>query len=464
MQRIGRQVADFVAEHLATLRDQPAYRTLDRRSARQLFDTTPPEDPTPFDAILDHFRERVVPHHAREPHPRFLGYIPSCPTFPAVMGDWLATGFNFFAGVWSVAAGPNEIELTVLEWFRRWMEMPEGSRGLLTSGGSAATVTALVAARHAVLGDDTTDLSRLTVYCSDQAHSSVMKAAWIAGVARKNVRAVPTDSSYRMRVDALKRMVKSDRSDGLRPFLIGATAGATNTGAVDPLHAIADFAAKEALWLHTDSAYAGFSVLTERGKRLLDGLGRADSLTLDPHKWLYVPFECGCLMVKDPSKLESAFSVHPEYLQDVRVREAEVNFSDYGEQLTRYSRALKVWFSVQYFGTAALQAAQDRAMSLAEMAEQIVRDSPELEVLSPAQFGIVCFRVRPPGMNDVESLNALNERVNEKVNRTGFVLMSSTRLRGTLSLRLCMPGYRTREEDIRAVLDLVRKTAAEELS
>ena len=464
MQRIGRQVADFVAEHLATLREQPAFRTLDAPSARKLFDAAPPADPTAFEAILEQFRERVVPHHAREPHPRFLGYIPSCPTFPAVMGDWLATGFNFFAGVWPVAAAPNQIELTVLEWFRRWMGMPQGSAGLLTSGGSAATVTALVAARHAALGDDTTDLARLTVYSSDQAHSSIAKAAWIAGIARKNVRPVPTDSAYRMRVESLVQMVGADRRAGLRPFLLGATAGATNTGAVDPLHELADFAAKERLWLHTDSAYAGFSVLTAKGRELLDGLGRADSLTLDPHKWLYVPFECGCLLVKDPSKLESAFSVHPEYLQDVRAREAEVNFSDYGEQLTRYSRALKVWFSVQYFGTRAIGAAQARAMGLADLAESIVRASEDLEILTPAQFGIVCFRVRPKGMNDEKELNALNERVNERVNRTGFVLMSSTRLRGALSLRLCMPGYRTREEDVRAVLELVQRTAAEELS
>lgn len=378
------------------------------------------------------------------------------------MGDWLATGFNFFAGVWPVAAGPNEVELTVLEWFRRWMGMPEGTGGLLTSGGSAATVTAMVAARHAVVGDGD-DLSRLTAYCSDQAHSSVMKAAWIAGIPRRNVRAVPSDDAFRMRADALRDLVRADRRARLTPFIVCATAGATNTGAVDPLHAIADFTNAEKLWLHTDAAYAGFSVLTDKGRKLLDGLGRADTLTLDPHKWLYVPFECGCLLARNPAALESAFSVHPEYLQDVRARDAAVNFSDYGEQLTRYSRALKVWFSVQFYGTAAIAAAQDRAMALAERAEQIVRADPEMEVLSPAQFGIVCFRVRPRGMDDGETLSGFNERVNEKVNRTGFVLMSSTRLRGELSLRLCIPGHRTTEEDVRAVLDLVKRTAAEEL-
>ncbi|MEX2153913.1 MAG: pyridoxal-dependent decarboxylase [Gemmatimonadaceae bacterium] len=464
MQQMGRQVADFVADHLATLRDQPAYRTLDRASARSLLDASPPEQPQSFDAVLEQFRDKVVPHHAREPHPRFLGYIPSCPTYPAVMGDWLATGFNFFAGVWSVAAGPNEVELTVLEWFRRWMGMPEGTRGLLTSGGSAATVTAVVAARHAAIGNQAGEISRLTAYCSDQAHSSIMKAAWIAGIAREHVRAVPSDDAYRMRASRLREMVATDRDAGFRPFLVCATAGATNTGAVDPLHELADFAADQKLWLHTDSAYAGFSVLTQRGQRLLDGLGRADSLTLDPHKWLYVPFECGCLLARDPHALESAFSVHPEYLQDVRVRESEVNFSDYGEQLSRYSRALKVWFSVQYFGTAAIGAAQDRAMSLAELAERIVRETPDMEVLTPAQFGIVCFRVRPRGMSDRNALNDLNKRVNDRVNHTGFVLMSSTVLRGALSLRLCIPGYRTREDDVREILALVARTAAEAMS
>lgn len=459
MQRIGHQVADLVSEHLASLRDQPAYVTLDRASARQLFDIRPPDSPTSFDEILTRFRERVVAHHAREPHPRFLGYIPSCPTYPAVMGDWLATGFNFFAGVWSVAAGPNEVELTVLEWFRQWMGMPAGAGGLLTSGGSAATVTAVVAARHAAVGASTEGLGQLTVYCSDQAHSSVQKAAWIAGIARAHVRAVPSDDRYRMRVDKLREMIAADRAKGLRPFLLCATAGATNTGAVDPLHALADLAAQEKLWLHTDSAYAGFSILTARGKQLLDGLGRSDSLTLDPHKWLYVPFECGCLMARDPRALQDAFSVHPEYLQDVRARESEVNFSDYGEQLSRYSRALKVWVSVQFYGTAAIAHAQDEAMDLAELVERLVRESPDMEVLTPAQFGIVCFRLRPRGMDDEAQLNALNERVNEKVNRSGFVLMSSTRLRGALSLRLCIPGYRTREEDVRAVLKLVQETA-----
>jgi aromatic-L-amino-acid decarboxylase len=462
MRRIGHQVADFVAAHVASIREQPAFSTLDRAAARALVYTDAPAGPTAFDEVLKRFEDRVVPHHAREPHPRFLGYIPSCPTFPAMMGDWLAAGFNFFSGVYTVAVGPNEVELTVLEWFRRWMGMPEGARGLLTSGGSAATVTAVVAARHAAVGLDTSGLHGLTMYCSDQAHSSVVRAGWIAGIAREHVRAVPTDARFRMRTDALREQIAADRRAGLRPFLVCATAGATNTGAVDPLHDIADLCERDSIWMHTDSAYAGMSMLTARGRQLLDGLGRSHTLTLDPHKWLYVPFECGCLLARDPAALERAFSVHPEYLRDVQPRDGEVNFSDYGEQLTRYARALKIWFNVHYFGTDALADAQERGMALADMAERIVRETPGMEVLSPAQFGIVCFRVHPDGLDDEQALNELNERVNARVNRSGLVLMSSTRLRDALSLRLCIPGHRTTESDLRLVFDLIAKAAAAE--
>jgi aromatic-L-amino-acid/L-tryptophan decarboxylase len=461
MRRLGYQVTDLVAAHLAHVRDEPAQHPLSRREARALV-ALPPEAPrrgTSFDAIVETLRTRVFPYHAREPHPAFMGYVPSVPTFPAVMGDWIAAGYNFFAGVWSVAAGPNEVELTVLEWFRRWLGMPEGTRGLLTTGGSNATLTAVVAARHAALGARAEDLPRLVMYCSDQAHSSVARAGWIAGIPRANVRSVATDDRFRLRPDALAAAVARDRAVGLRPFLIVGSAGATNTGAVDPLSELADIAARERLWYHVDAAYAGFAVLTDRGRALLTGIERADSVTLDPHKWLYVPFECGCLLVREPKALEAAFHVLPEYLRDVEAREQEVNFADSGEQLTRYARALKVWISVTYFGLDAIRGAIDECLRLADHAERLVRDAPDLEMLSPAQFGVVCFRVHPPGLNDPAALDALNERVNAAVNATRRVLMSSTRLRGTYSLRLCILNYRTTEADVAMVMDLVRDAA-----
>ena len=371
MQRLGHRVADLVAHHLATIRDEPVIATAPRAHLNEVLDSASPKTPTDFDSILGTLEKNVFPYHAREPHPGFLAYVPSCPTFPALLGDWIATGYNFFAGVWPVAAGPNQIEMIVLEWFREWMRLPVGATGILTSGGSGANMTAVVAARHNAVKNGA-DISNLTAYTSAQAHSSVVRAAWIAGIRRENVRMVSSDDLFRMNVDDLGNAVQKDRAAGFTPFLVAGSAGTTNTGSVDPLNEIADFCKREALWFHVDAAYAGFAALTEEGRTMLSGIERADSLTLDPHKWLFVPFECGCLMVKDASALNDAFRISPEYLKDVEPGEEEVNFSDRGEQLTRYSRALKVWMSVKYFGTDIIAAAIQDGMDRARLLESLV--------------------------------------------------------------------------------------------
>jgi glutamate/tyrosine decarboxylase-like PLP-dependent enzyme len=461
MRRMGHRVADLVVDHLASLRDQPAQQSLSRQQTESLIAARPSDDGRDFDELLAFLGERVFPYHAREPHPHFMGYIPSSPTFPAVVGDWMAAGYDFFAGVWTVASGPNQIELTVLEWFRSWLGMPAGTSGLLTSGGSAATLTAVVAARHAA-DPSGANTSRLTLYTSEQAHSSVQRAAWIAGIPRDNVRAIVTDDRYRLRDETLSRAIAEDRAAGFTPFLVVGSAGTTNTGAVDPLNAIADLCARERLWMHVDAAYAGFATLTRQGATALDGLGRADSVTLDPHKWLFVPFECGCLLARDPAKLEEAFSVHPEYLTDVRARDRDVNFADLGEQLTRSSHALKIWLSVEYFGVSQIREAIARGIHRAEYAERLFAANHDFEILSPAQFGIVCFRAHPPEMTDPAALDALNERINARVNGTGRFLISSTKLRGRFSLRLCTHVHRMTDADIDEVYEAIVEALAQE--
>jgi glutamate/tyrosine decarboxylase-like PLP-dependent enzyme len=352
------------------------------------------------------------------------------------------------------------VELVVLDWFREWMGMPDGTGGILTTGGSAANLTAVVAARHAAV-EAGNHISSLTVYTSAQAHSSITRAAWIAGIPRENVRTVDMDGAYRMVVSDLQRRVAADRTAGCSPFMVIASAGTTNTGAVDPLHEIADYCIAEKLWLHADAAYAGFAALTDEGKRLLSGIERADSLTLDPHKWLFVPFECGCLLVRDTTALTSAFQIMPEYLKDVEPGEEEVNFADRGEQLTRYSRALKVWLSVNYFGTTAIASAIQDAMERARLLEQLVRASKDFEILSPAQFGIVCFRARPSDVHESD-LDSLNERINARVVSGGRFLISSTRLGGAFSLRMCTLGFRTTMDDIRELFGAIERALAVE--
>ncbi len=448
MRQLGYRVTDVVAEHLSTLRHQRVIDVVSRATADQLIAAPAPARGTDLDTLLAYLQTRVFAHAAREPHPGFIAYVPSCPTFPAVLGDWLATGFNFFAGVWPVASGPNELELVVLDWFREWLGVPNGGGGILTSGGSAANLMAMVAARHAAVGDDASLVGRLTVYASDQTHSSAIRAAWIAGIARPHVRLIASDEAFRLPVDAVAAAIAHDREAGLVPLMIVANAGTTNTGAVDPLAELAALAARESTWLHIDAAYGGFSILCDDGRRALAGIERADSITLDPHKWLYVPFECGCLVAREPRRLKAAFQIYPDYLKDAESVGDEVNFADYGEQLTRYARALKVWLQVQYFGTDALRDAIAYSFSLAAYAERLVRQRTQMEVLSSATLGILCFRVHPRGLDEPAALDALNERINAAVNAAGRFFISSTRLRGTLSLRICPIGFRTTTGDM----------------
>jgi glutamate/tyrosine decarboxylase-like PLP-dependent enzyme len=452
MRRLGRRVADLVAHHLGSLREQRVLATMSRDEAARRIAAPPPALGRDLDALLDTLQRDVFPFAAREPHPGFMAYVPSCPTFPAVLGDWLASGFNFFGGVWAVSAGPTEVELVVLDWFRQWLGMPEGTGGLLTNGGSGATLTALVAARHEAVGDDAARIARLTVYMSDQTHSSAIRAAWIAGIPRSQVRLLPTDDAFRIALADLEDAIAADRAAGLIPLAVIANAGTTNTGAVDPLPELAELCAREAIWLHADAAYGGFAALTERGRAALAGIERADSVTMDPHKWLFVPFECGCLLAREPERLARAFRIYPEYLKDVETSGAEVNFADYGEQLTRRSRGLAVWLSVSYFGVDALRDAVAHGMALTEHAEQRVRALHGLEVLSPATLGVLCFRAHPPGRDDPEALDALTDRIARTIVAAGRFFISTTRVGGALALRICPIGYRTTEEDVDSLI------------
>jgi glutamate/tyrosine decarboxylase-like PLP-dependent enzyme len=455
MRRLGYRVTDLVAEHLSSLREQPSFVTRSREEATRPIAIAPPELGTDFETIIGDLERDVIPYAAREPHPGFIAYVPSCPTFPAVLGDWIATGYNFFAGVWPVAAGPNAIELVVLDWFRRWLGMPDGANGLLTTGGSQATLTALIAARHGIVGERPELIARLTVYVTDQAHSSVIRAAWIAGLSRAHVRVLPSDAQYRMDPVSLVQAIAADRAAGLIPMAVVASAATTNTGAVDPLGSIADVCARESVWFHVDAAYGGFAILTDYGRREFTGIERADSVTLDPHKWLFVPFECGGLIVREPARLRAAFHIMPEYLQDVAGLE-QVNFADYGEQLTRYSRALKVWVSVRYFGVAQIRKAIERAMELASYFERLVMAEPGLEVMSPARFGVVCFRVRPNGLDAPGELNELNERLLGDIVSEGRYFISSTKLKGAYTMRICVLGYRTGEREMEGLVETLR--------
>ena len=291
-------------------------------------------------------------------HPRYFARVPGPSSFAGVLGDWLGTGFNAIAASWKGGSGPATVELVVLDWLRSLLGMPEGTEGVLASGGSLANVTALATAR-AVDGPG-------VAYLSDQTHSSIGRGLVALGFAPGDVRMIPTDEAMRMPLDAVEAAIAEDRAAGRRPGFVVASAGTTNTGSVDPLHPLADLCAEQGMWFHVDGAYGAPAALCEPGRRVLDGIERADSLVLDPHKWLFQPYDVGCLLVRRPGALDRAFHMTPEYLLDVAAIVAEVDFRNRSLELSRRSRALKIWLTFHTYGLERIRAAIERGIRLAE--------------------------------------------------------------------------------------------------
>jgi len=437
MRKFGYAVVDLLAEHFANVQDGPVGAKGDPSKMIPLFDRDPPEIGRDPNELLAQLERDVFPNNLHVDHPRFFAFVPGPNNFVSTMADALAAGFNIFNGTWLGGSAAAAVELGVVRWLCRVCRLPKSAGGLFVSGGSMANLTGLVAARHSFLQDR---LNGAMVYFSDQTHSSVERALQVIGFAREQMRKLSSDEHFRLSIQKLSEAIASDRAKGLRPFCIIANAGTTNTGAIDPLNALADLAAKEKMWLHVDGAFGAAAVLSERGKQMLSGLERADSISLDPHKWLFQSFECGCVLVRDVALLQSAFQIKPDYLRDVHRNAAEFNPADHGVQLTRSFRALKVWLSLQTFGVAAFRNAITRGFELAEIAERELRARKGWKILSPAQMATVCFRF---GDSD-----GVQSELVDLMMRDGYALLTSTELRGVASLRLCTVNPRTTEQDI----------------
>ncbi len=457
---LARKAAEILVERTERLPGEDAWEGDFRQGLEEQLLKDPPEDGRPAAAVLEQVTREVLPMAAKHDHPRFFGFIPSSPTWPSVLADFIAAGYNINTVTWLVASGPSQLELAVIDWFRRWLGYPESAGGLFTSGGSAAGLDALVAAREAAGHPE-----RATVYMSDQSHSVLSRAAMIIGVRPEGIRMIPSDPRTRLDMQALARAVTEDRAAGFHPIAVCANAGAASTGAIDPLEAMADFCEAEGIWLHVDAAYGGFAIVTEAGKRLLAGIERADSIGLDAHKWFFQPYEAGCLLVKDGRTLERPFELHHDVLQDTIWGADHPNFADRGAQLSRSFRALKVWMSVQTFGMAAFRRAVLQGMELADRAEAYVRESPTLEILTPVSLGIVCFRINPTDIDlDEKVLEGINRNVLARVFWEEPAFISSTSLRGIFSLRLCILNHTTTWDDVRGTLEAVERFGRAALS
>ncbi|GIT50511.1 MAG: aminotransferase class V-fold PLP-dependent enzyme [Gemmatimonadetes bacterium] len=460
MMASAQRAAELVIERIQNLPEEPAWRGGSRSELEAIMREEPPEEGRPSHEVIERAAHEILPIAGRVDHPRFFAFVPSSPAWPGVLADFMAAGHNIFQGTWLGASGPSMLEVVVMDWFRSWIGYPETAGGLFTSGGSAASLDGFVAAREAAGAP-----MQPSVYMSDQSHTALIRAATIVGVRPESVRMVPTDEHFRLDMNELHSMIVEDQKSGLTPIAICGNAGATNTGAIDPLDEIADYCESEEIWFHVDAAYGGFAILTDRGAGLLKGLERADSIAMDAHKWLFQPFECGCLMVKDIQKLEKAFSVQPEYLQDTQWGRDHPNFGDRGLQLSRSFRALKVWMSVQTFGMAAFRRSIAQGIDLAERAEAYIRESDVLHIANPASLGVVCFRVnsRAAELNN-EELEEINKAVQARVIEEGVAMMSSTRLRGLYSLRLCILNHTTTWEDVRFTLAAIEDFGREAIN
>jgi aromatic-L-amino-acid/L-tryptophan decarboxylase len=464
IKRVGYKVVDLIAEHLTSLPRRPVFRPFPEDLADEYLNSPPPSEGQDPDAILAQFAEQVEQYPFGNGHPRFYGWVNSPPTVMGIFGDALAATLNP-----SNAGGnhaPIYVERQVIQWFKQLVNFPGESMGLLVSGGSTAALTGLAVARQVKAGFDVRKEGlqnghpRLIVYKGAEGHGCNQKAVELLGLGNENLHTIPHDSAQRISVAALDAAIRRDLEDGHRPIAVVASAGTVNTGAIDRLGEIADVCARHNVWLHVDGAYGGPAILSTKYRDALSALTRADSIALDPHKWLYVPVEAGIVLVRDGEAMRSAFSLVPPYLRTDGSTTGVGGLtwlSEYGFQQTRGFRALKVWMALKHHGLDGYRKAIDKDIALAEHLAARVRAAPELELHEPQSLSIVCFRYVPPGTRPERTvLNQVNKTLCEEIQLGGKAFVSSTVMDDQFWLRACIVNFRTQPDDIDALVELVR--------
>ena len=468
IKRVGYRVIDLIAEHLCSLPSRPVFAPVPPELATAFLEEPAPQDGRDPEAILDLFRSRVEPYPFGNGHPRFFGWVNSPPTVMGIFADALAAAMN------PSCAGGNHaaiyVERQVINWFKQMLGYPEDAFGLLVSGGSMAALTALAVARHVKCGFDVRAKglgeapSQLVFYKSAEGHGCHQKAVELLGIGSHHMRTIEHDGAWRMSPSALAARIKQDRRDGLTPIAVIASAGTVNTGAVDPLQEIAEVCQEYDVWLHVDGAYGAPAILSEQYASALGAIAVADSLALDPHKWLCVPVEAGLILIRDANAQRAAFSLVPPYLRTDGSATGVAGppwFSEYGFQQTRGFRALKVWMSLLHHGVSGYRQAIARTLDVAKSLAEMLRSSDDFEVCEPQSLGIICFRFRPRTSHNRGELdlNSINQAVLERLQLGGQAFLSSTSLNGVFWLRACVLNPRTTIEDLRALVDAVRTAA-----
>ena len=460
MQSYGYKIVDIIVNQYNNEEKKLPVSIASRKEMDAVFLQEAPEKGLPADEVLDFVMKNVMPNSNLSSHPKSFSFVPGPSNFISTMADSLATGFNIFSGGWIVSPSAAELEIVTMNWLLKMFNFPvTKGGGIFTSGGSMANLTALVTARRIKCGSDFSDA---IIYLSDQAHSSNIKAIRVLGFKEEQVRIIPTDIEFKVSINKLKNEIAKDKLKGNKPFCIIATAGTTNTGTVDPLNDIADICEKENLWMHIDGAYGAAAILSKKGSRTLQGIERADSLTVDPHKWFFQPYEIGCLLVKDASWLSNTFSEKPEYLRDIEGNESEINFYDYGIQLTRRFRALKFYMSIKTYGINAFKKAITYNIELSDKTEDLLRNSKNWEIVSPATLAIINFRYNPIDIDLTEKeLDALNQEISSRVVASKEALLVTTVLQNQIVIRMCLINPKTTLKHIKDTLNQCNSFASE---
>jgi aromatic-L-amino-acid/L-tryptophan decarboxylase len=438
MRQLGYWLVDRVIDHFTRGADGPAIQAGQPDQLMSELGGNPPESPGQPLRAMETLVNVALANMQHGDHPRYFARVPSPSSFAGVLGDWLGTGFNAITSSWAGASGPATVELVVLDWMRSLLGLPEGTEGVLTSGGSLANLMGLAAARR-VCGPG-------VAYLSDQTHASIERGLVAIGFPPTDIRVLASGSDLRLPTDSVASAIAEDRRHGRRPGFVVATAGTVNTGAVDPLAPLADLCAAEDIWLHVDGAYGAPAALCDSGRKLLAGLERVDSVVVDPHKWLFQPYDAGCLLVRRTGVLEEAFDITPEYLIDTRAAIGEIDFRDRSLELTRRARALKLWLTFHTYGVGRIRTAIARGIALAEYAERVLNADDRWNVVTPAQLGIVTFE-RPGAAEGEHAMRAA------ALARDGYATVTSTAIHGRSVLRLCTINPRTTEDDISSTLD-----------
>ncbi|EEL64835.1 pyridoxal phosphate-dependent decarboxylase family protein [Bacillus cereus] len=459
MRQLGYQAVDLIVDHMNHLKSKPVSETIDSNIFRDKLIETIPENGSNPKELLHFLNNNVFNQITHVDHPHFMAFVPGPNNYVGVLADFLASGFNVFPTAWIVGAGAEQIELTTINWLKSMLGFPDSAEGLFVSGGSMANLTALTVARQVKLNND---IENTIVYFSNQTHFSVDRALKVLGFKQHQICRIETDEDLKISVSTLRKQIKEDRLKGKKPFCVIANAGTTNCGAVDSLDELADVCGDEDVWLHVDGAYGAAAILSEKGRELLSGIHRADSLTLDPHKWLFQPYDVGCVLIRNSQYLSETFRMIPEYIKDTETNiEEKVNFGERGIELSRRFRALKVWLSFKAFGVTAFREAIDHGIMLAEQVEEFLRKEKDWEVVTPAQLGIVTFRYIPCELTSTDTIHEINKKLVEEINQRGFAMLSTTKLKEKVVIRLCSINPRTTKEEILQIMMNIKALAEE---